>query len=208
MELLIVLVIGSIISGGLIMLWFNINRSSAMTASHAEARDFARDGIARLAREIRDVEALPGAQAVQKATPSSIVFTTTFNRAGNELDATKPRLVRYWYDASARCLYRDAYADDVTDLSGEPPYERRDVVIPHMLNGGTTPLFSYTYINAVGVRVPRPEDEPVHEVTDPLDRSRILIVRIRALVDLDPRKAPNAMDITTQVQLRNQRIIY
>ena len=207
MELLIVCVIGSIITGGLITLWFNISRSSAMTVSHAEARDFARDGIARLSREIRDVEALPGEQAVLEAEPNSIAFSTTFNREGNEADATKPRLVRYWYDENARRLYRDVYADGVTDLGGTPAPtpERRDVVIPHMLNKDASPLFSYTYIDSDGIRQPVAEDDSVNQVSDDADRARILLVRVHALVDLDPGKAPNAMDVTTQVQLRNQR---
>ena len=101
MEFLLAAAIGVIISGGFIMLWFNLSKSSAMTTSHAEARDFARDGIARLSREIRDAEALGGREAVLEATSSSVAFTTTFNRPGAEIDATKPRLVRYWYDPTA-----------------------------------------------------------------------------------------------------------
>jgi hypothetical protein len=199
MELLIVIVIGSIVTGGIIMLWFNISRSSAMTTSHAEARDFARDGIARLSREIRDAEALPGKQAVQEAKANSIAFTTTFNVSGNEFDTTKPRLVRYVYDDVAGCLYRQTYADGVTDLDS---YARRDIVIPHMLNDGAG-LFSYTYVPSDG-GTPLP---PAPEVTDPGNLSRILLVRIHVIVDLDPGKAPNGMDITTEVQLRNQRIL-
>jgi hypothetical protein len=92
----------------------------------------------------------------------------------------------------------------VTDLSASPAPEpeRHQVVIPYMLNDKDSPLFSYTYINADGDRI-----AGASEVTDPADRARILLVSIQALVDLDPSKAPNAMDITTQVQLRSQRIL-
>lgn len=198
MELLIVIVIGSIVTGGILMIWFSISRSSAMTTSHAEARDFARDGIARLSREIRDAEAVPGKQAVQQARPNSIAFTTTFNVTGSEFDTTKPRLVRYVYDDVAGCLYRDTYADGATYLD---PYARRDIVIPHMLNDGAG-LFNYTYVPSDGG-----SPLPAPEVTDPGNLSRILLVRIHVIVDLDPGKAPNGMDITTQVQVRNQRIL-
>lgn len=205
MELLVVCVIGVVVTGGLILMWFNISRSSAMTVSHAEARDFARDGIARLSREIRDVEALAGEQAVQEADGFSIAFTTTFNTEGNESDLTTPRLVRYRYEKPR--LYRDVYAKDVTRLSGGVEPERTDVVIPYMLNTDATPLFSYVYVDDNGVRQPEDGDGPVNQVSDEVDRARILLVRIRALVDLDPGKAPNAMDVTTQVQLRNQRLL-
>ena len=190
-----------IVTGGLIMIWFNINKSSAMTVSHAEARDIARDGIARLSREIRDVEALAGNEAVQVAEENVIVITTTFNREGNEVETTKPRLVRYRYEADERRLYRDVFADGVTDPDAASP-ERTNVVIPYMLNDDDSPLFTYTYVNSDSDRV---EDAP--EVTDAADRARIQLVRIHALVDLEPGKAPQAMDITTQVQLRNQRIL-
>jgi len=209
MELLIVCVIGSIVTGGLIMLWFNITRSAAMTTSHAEARDFARDGIARLSREIRDAEALPGEQAIVQATAFSISFTTTFNKAGSEIDTTLPRLVRYRYDRDddeqRRRLLREVYAEGELDPDATPV--RTDVVIPHMLNGDADPIFSYTYLDADGVRRPAEGEEPILEVSDDQDLARILLVRIRAVVDLDPGKAPSGMDVTTQAQLRNQRII-
>lgn len=208
MELLIVCVIGSIITGGLIMLWFNINRSSAMTASHAEARDFARDGIARLSREIRDAEALPGEQAVQEAEPLSIAFTTTFNVAGNEVDTTAPRLVRYWCDGLLPGrLYRDVYAAGVTDWQTSQRV-RHDVVIPYTLNTESSPIFSYTYIDAVSrERLPKSGEDSVHRVDNEANLLGILLVSIYVKVDLDIGKAPNPMEITTQAQLRNQRVV-
>ncbi len=212
MEFLIAAVIGVIISGVLIMMWINIGRSSAMTVSHAEARDFARSGIARLSREVRDAEALPGYVAVLEAGPTSIVVTTTFNRSGADVETTKPRVVRYWYDptlpADQRRLYRDLYPDGVTDDWASYAYERRDVIIPHLLNVESTPAFTYTYIDGDGDRMPGTDDPPVLTVTDPDDRARILLVSIHVLVDLDPDRAPNPMEISTQAQLRNQRVLY
>ena len=204
MELLIVCVMGSIVTGGMIMLWFNINKSSAMTTSQAEARDFARDGIARLSREVRDAEALPSEEAVLEAGPTSIAFTTTFNKAGNEVDSAAPRLVRYVVEDGR--LYRELYADGVVDFTAHGPV-RRDVVIPHLLNDDASPLFSYTYLDDFGTPQPEASEDPVYEVGDPHDLGRILLVRIHVLVDLDPGKSPNEMDLTTQAQLRNQRTI-
>jgi len=195
MELLIVCVIGSIVTGGMIMLWFNINKSSAMTASQAKARDFARSGIARLSREIRDAEALPSEEAVVEAAPNSIAFTTTFNDPDNEVDTTAPRLVRYVVENGR--MYRELHDGGV---------ETTTTVIPHLLNDDAEPVFSYTYLDESGSPQPEPSHSPLHEVADDY-RGRILLVRIHVLVDLDPGKSPNAMDITTQAQLRNQRTI-
>jgi len=200
MELLIVCVIGSILTGGMIMLWFNINKSSAITTSHAEARDFARDGIARLTREVRDAEVLSKV-AIIEASPSSIAFTTTFNKPGNEIYETKPRLVRYM--ARDGALYRDLYAEGVTSVSGQ--IVRSNVVIPHLLNKNDAP-FSYTYVDSQGTPRPQPTEDPVYAVSD-LDLSRVLLVHIHVIVDLDPDRAPNPMDIRTEAQIRNQRII-
>jgi len=212
MELLIAAAIGVIISGVLIMIWMTVSRSSAMTASHAEARDFARDGISRLSREIRDAEALPGLVAVLEAGPSCVVVTTTFNREGAEVDTTKPRVVRYWYDPTApaveRRLYRDLYPDGVSDDWASQAYERRDIIVPHLLNDEGSPAFTYTYVDSDGERRPGEGEEPVLSVTGDDDRSRILLVSIHVLVDLDPDRAPNPMEISTQAQLRNQRTLY
>ena len=135
----------------------------------------------------------------------SIAFTTTFNEAGNELDSTTPRLVRYVVRNGG--LYRDLYADGVIDSTTHQPV-REDVVIPYLLNDDASPPFSYTYIDGDAIRQPEPGEDPVHQVPpDPGDLARIQLVGIHVLVDLDRNKSPNAMDITTQAQLRNQRII-
>lgn len=209
-EILVVMIIGVILTGAMIMLWVNITRSGAVTTSHAEARDIARSGVARLSREIRDVEALPGAQAIQEAGPFSIAFYTTFNRVGAEVESTKPRLVRYSYNQTEKRLYRYVYADGIVDLTSSPTPVRTEVLIPHMLNDTDTPLFGYVYMDVDGNRwpAPSPSNQPVHEVTDAGDRSRILLVSIHALVDLNPGRAPTPMEITTDAQLRNQRLLY
>ncbi len=202
MELLVVCVIGSIVAGAMITTWFGLTRSSAITTSHAQTRDFARDGVARLVREIRDAEALPGQAAVVDAQPTSLAFTTTFNQEGNEVDSTLPRLVRYevWQGA----LYRDMYAAGVTDSASNAAL-RRDMVIPHLIESG--PIFSYTYIDENGTQRPQLGEDATHEITGRDDLSRLLLVKIRVLVDLDPGKAPNGRYITTEAQLRNQRIV-
>ena len=55
-ELLIVIIIGSVISGALLMTWFSLNDSYSFTTRSSEAQDFARDTVARMGREIRDAE--------------------------------------------------------------------------------------------------------------------------------------------------------
>jgi Tfp pilus assembly protein PilW len=202
MELLVVCLVGSIVTCAMITTWFSLNRSSAMTTSHAQTRDFARDGVARLVREVRDAEALPSQAAVVEAQPTSIAFTTTFNQAGNEVDSISPRLVRY--EVREGVLYRDMYAPGITDLASTTAL-RSDVVIPHLIESG--PIFSYTYIDENGTQRPQIGEDATHEIAGGDNLSRLLLVKIRVLVDLNPGKAPNGMYITTEAQLRNQRII-
>lgn len=199
MELLIVCIIGSIVTGGMIFLWFNINRSSAMTVSHAETRDFARDGIARLSREIRDAEAAPETQAIQEATANDLSFYTTFNQAGNEISKTTPRLVHYRYVSNGMKNGVETYRL-VRQVEGETGQR---IVIPYLLNDGG---FSYTYMTLDQAQNKYVLEENAASVPEE-DYARILTVRIHVLVDLDPGKAPNPMEITTAAQLRNQRII-
>jgi len=205
MELLVVVAIGSVITGMVLMVWFGLNRSSAMTTSSSQARDFARDGIARLGREIRDAEPLPGHEAIQQADAWSITFTTSFNEVGNDLATTAPRLVRYWYDENTDSLRRtvDSDGDQTVTLADgvtPDPGDRTSVIVPHLLNiegARSEAVFTYTYMDG---NANRKTD------TTPVPLSGIVLVRIHLLVDLDPGKAPRAMDLTTEVQLRNQRV--
>ena len=57
-ELLVVMTIGVIVSGAILLTWSSLTRSFSFTTKSSDSQDFARDAVARMGREIRDMEPL------------------------------------------------------------------------------------------------------------------------------------------------------
>jgi hypothetical protein len=197
-EVLMVASIGVVVTVMMLLIWFALGDSYSFTTKASKSRELARDAVSRLQREIRDAEPLEGQDAVLSAGPFEISFTTTFNQEGNESDAAEPTLTEYRYDADTRSLWRsrDTNGNDVIDEE-----DQSRMVVEHLLNTGEGPpvsMFTYTYTNPSGFR----------QRTDSPDQGllrTIMLVDVRVLVDLNPGAAPKAMDLSTTVQLRNQR---
>ncbi len=201
MELLVVLVVGSLVSGLLVLGWISLTRAYSHTTISSESRDEARQAVARLSREIRDAEATGGVSAVTSASTSELIeFTTTFNIEGNTGPNPSPVLTRYEYriDASTgeQSLHR------LRNFTGNaPPWERDDLVISHLVNRDPTtgewrvPPFQYGWMGA---------DRIIHSTTPAPTPASIKMVRIHLLVDQNDGRAPTAMDLQATVQLRNQ----
>lgn len=187
-ELLIVIVIGSVISAALLMTWFSLNDSYSFTTRSSEAQDFARDAVARMGREIRDAEGKGGNLAIISADADQVTFTTTFNEAGNQSRLTEPVETRYYYLNGSLHRVRDG-ADSI--------------VVDHLLNpvsSGKPQVFTYDYFD--------PDEGPVSAGTNPTAGmlGTISMVHINLVVDLNPQSAPQPMDVTTSVHLRNQAL--
>ena len=95
-ELLIGMTITTVISAMLITSWIALSDSYSFTTRDTKAREYARDGVRRLSREIRAAEAVPGYAPIRRAGSFSIQFTTLFNDAGAaDVLNTSPVLVGY-----------------------------------------------------------------------------------------------------------------
>jgi type II secretory pathway component PulJ len=203
MELLVVMVIGSIVSGLLVLTWISLTQAYSHTTRSSESRDDARQAVARLSREIRDAEATGGLSAVTSASDRIIEFTTTFNIEGNTGPSPTPVLTRYEYRINSgtgeQTLHR------LRNFTGDaPPWERDDLVISHLVN----------YTKSGELRVPPVPpfqygsmDSITRQITfsaNPTLMASIKMVRIHLLVDQNDGRAPAAMDLQATVQLRNQ----
>ena len=204
MELLVVMAIGSIVSGLLVLTWISLTQAYSHTTSSSESRDDARQAVARLSREIRDAEATGGVSAVTSNSTSTLIeFTTTFNIEGNTDPSPTPVLTRYEYRIDAvtgeQTLHR------LRNFIGvAPPWERDDLVISHLVN----------YTKSGELRVPPVPpfqygsmDSITRQITfsaNPTLMASIKMVRIHLLVDQNDGRAPVAMDLQATVQLRNQ----
>jgi hypothetical protein len=204
-EVLVAAAIGVVLTGMLVLIWIALSDSWTVTARGSESRDFARDAVARLSREVRDAEPKIGAQdAFLLAEPFKIQFTTTFNIAGNESSSTTPVLTEYEYVEEDRgdgslegVLYRRRDTDGVAGI-GAGDFD--SVVVRHLLNEKgeppAEPVFVYTYIDDAGER---------QKDSAPTSLDNVLVVTVRLVVDVNPGKRPRPMDLTTTVQIRNQQ---
>ena len=228
-ELLISMSILSLVTAMVLLTWFALNNSFAYTTYSSNARDFARQGLSRMQREIRDTQ-VPFQQAsaeagVVRARTFWIELYTTFNESGNRDPALPPHLVIYrLYEDGSIWRFEDGsngipgiqnvatdfdLADDVPanyDLAGETlSGEGATLILSHVVNStqpsaaNPTPLFMYSYVDVNGIMVLDPF------VVGVGNRSRILGVQVHLLVDLNPTKAPVYADFVTTAQLRNQR---
>jgi hypothetical protein len=120
-------------------------------------------------------------------------------------------LTRYWYDATGAggglryTLYRQR------DVNNNGGFDTGDPLIPVARNvvnvlvastdptSPSTPLFRYTYYDASGIQKTAPT------VPSDGDLSRIALIKIQILVDLDPGRTPNYMNLESTVQPRNLR---
>lgn len=207
-ELLVVIIIMSIVSTMLIVTWVSLTNSYAHTTRSSDARDFARQAASRMERELRDAEAqvasgkYKGLPAVLWASANKIEFVTTFNRVGNDAPSAIPVAVMYYLDNGSLYMKRDADDDGSWDAG-------QRVVVPYMVNGsvpsgGSTPVFSYTYVEADGTFTSaKPTDDTTSLSLD--QRARIISVTYELLVDLNPGHSPTHMNLTGTAQLRNQR---
>jgi len=222
-ELVVAMSILAVLSTMLVMVWTNLQRSYASTISSTRARETARDAMARMRREIRDMQLQPvtpylpvtlqGEPCILKAIPDEIWFTTPYSDLPGSTFAGSILLTRYWYDATgadggtARCLYRqrDVNNNGVFD-SGDPQILVARNIVNALVpstdpTSSSTPLFRYTYYTAGGLRASAPA------VPTDGDRSRIMLIKVQILVDLNPGKTPNYMDLESTVQPRNLRQI-
>jgi prepilin-type N-terminal cleavage/methylation domain-containing protein len=193
-ELLVAMTIMAVLSTMIILVWVALQDSYAMTSRSDKQREFARDAAARMTREIRDIQAQMGVDAVVVANPDEFWFYSAFNLP-NQLPIDKPRATRYTYDESTGKVYRQR--DKSADADQSPLNEPKTVVAANVVNG-STPVFTYLVYDGAGAQV------PMSTVTGTAMQS-ILSVEIRLIVDLNPGKSPNYFDLRSAAQPRNLR---
>lgn len=223
-ELLVGMLIAAILSTLILGTWWALTQSYANTVRRGEATDFARLGLSRLEREIRDAQNPPpdvADVAVVRARPWYIVLYTTFNEAGNQSGSVAPRLVMYrLYSNGELWRFQDVNGDGVIsgvdigvdswpgvtfNLAERTSGERAQLLASNLVNASVpstanpTPLFTYLSYNPDG-SLARASD-----VRGTNSRAQIKGVEINVLVDLNPGKSPVYTHLRTTAQIRNTR---
>lgn len=197
-ELLVAMIIMGVLTTMIIGTWISLTSAYSYTSRSDRQRDFANQAIARMAREVRDAQKVPGSTtgAFTFAYPNQIRFYSTFNMAGNSDPTSTPRLTRFMLRNGA--VYRDLAGNDGIFGTGD---DVSRLLVKDVVNvSQATDLFRYSAINATTGQMYQSSGE-----TTLVPAARIQTVRILLLVDLNPGKSPNYMDISTTVEPRNMR---
>lgn len=223
-ELLAAMSIAAVISAMIIASWIALSDSYANTVRRGKAGDWARLGLSRMVREIRDAEQPPASiaeVAVTRARPYYIVLYTTFNKAGNTSASLPPRLVMYRLYPNGD-LYRFHDVDGNGSISGvnitveswptvtfalaeRTTGEGAQLMAQNLVNASvpstTSPTALFTYVSyASDGTLARDID-----VRGTTARGQIRAVEINLLVDMNPGKSPVYTHLRSTAQLRNAR---
>lgn len=214
-ELLVAMTIASILSTMIIVTWVNLSKSYARSTKSQKQVEIARDGISRLARELRDLQQPlsdtthdqgpwpAGTQAIRFAGPSRIEFFTTFNEIDNDDPWANCMYIKYTLEKKAGtnqfALKRYESANDLDFTDGE---DQREVVTYVVNSEKSRPVFQYYYTTTGGTVV------ETGWSTLPLTATQLTTltaIRVNLMVDLNPGKSPEHTEITTTVYPRNLR---
>jgi len=204
-ELLVAMLIMGVLSAMIIGSWMALTNAYSYTSRSNRQRDFANQAIARMAREIRDAQKIPGGTttAFVRAYPSEVRFYSTFNMAGASDPTSSPRLTRFILRQTnvathVGAIYREFPGPDGVFNTGD---DVSRLLVGDVVNLRTTDdLFTYHAVNqATG------ELYPSNGMTTLVPAGRVQTVAILLQVDLNPGKSPNYMDIATTVEPRNMR---
>jgi prepilin-type N-terminal cleavage/methylation domain-containing protein len=197
-ELLVAMIIMGVLTTMIIGTWISLTNAYSFTSRSDRQRDSANQAIARMAREVRDAQHVPGSTtgAFTYAHPNQVRFYSTFNMAGNSDPTSTPRLTRFILSNGA--VYRELPGNDGLFDTGD---DVSRLLVKDVVNlSHTADLFTYSAINSITGEMYQSSGE-----TTLTPAARIQTVRILLLVDLNPGKSPNYMDISTTVEPRNMR---
>lgn len=196
-EVLVAMVLFMLVLGSTLGSFDGFVTRSAATTKQNDAQDQARITTDRLVREVRNLASptTANAKSIDKATPYDFVFKTTdsFKRRMRYcLGALSGGRATLWQQSQSFAL--SATDPGLPDTSACPApvtgsgWATQRVAAANVVNQapGDRPVFSYTGLESAG------------------DTSKIIAIRSRMYLDVNPGKAPAETSIATGIYLRNQ----
>jgi prepilin-type N-terminal cleavage/methylation domain-containing protein len=163
---------------------FSLNFSAQNNLS---AQLDARHVLRQMVSELR--EASPsslGAYPISTAGTSTLIFYSDVNN-----DGLKDK-IRYFLTGST--LKRAIVVPTGSPLTYNDANEKLTSVVSNIVNGTSTPIFTYYDSSYTGTTSP---------LSQPVTVSSIRLVQIKAIIDKDSRKSPSSITVLTDVTLRN-----
>ena len=162
-------------------------KTNAYTLEQTQAVNSARRSVENAVHDLREASyGADGSYPIYAAATSSVTF---FASIDNDTAIDK---VRYYLSGSV--LYRGT-----TEPAGSPPSyagqpETTTLVIDNIRNGTSTPLFTYYDSNG-------------SLLTEPVNIADIASVRVEAMTDVNPLRAPDVYTLEGSATLRNLHTI-
>jgi prepilin-type N-terminal cleavage/methylation domain-containing protein len=214
-ELLVSMVILSVITTMVIVVWIALQSSYAQSANANDARSTARDALNRTATEIRDAQprtiTTPAQAPFTMAQPMEVDFYSSYNQPGTAADGSATgtlRLTRIYLDTSGSSPYKTLYWQRDTNNNGTWDSGDRLIVLASNVvnnaipNTAVTPNTSYTAIFIYGYRDPNGNFLTADTISA-ANLSTIVSVNIRLMVDVNLNHTPTRADLQITVRPRN-----
>ncbi len=155
--------------------------------SNLTAQLDARKVLKTITSELRSsTQSSLGSYAVSQAGTSTFIFYSNV-----DVDTERERL-RYFMQGNV--LMRGIIHPSGSPLVYNTNAEVFDTVIRDVINGTSTPIFTYYDENYTGTSSP---------LAQPVNISSIRMVNIKVVVDRDPNRSPTPITVITQATLRN-----
>jgi len=214
-ELLVSMAIMGIITTMILGTWFALSNSYFQTSRSTEQIDSARQGISRMAREIRDAQGVLGAGVPAPFVTTSsdeIRFYSTFNMVNADTPGTsttppssQPRLTRFIYRVTDSS---QGIGSIYMEYAGPNGFETGPYISTVLVSGvanarANRDVFVYSAYDPTTGALYYSSSHPTPAVT--VAPSDLVSVGINVLVDLNPGKSPNYTDVSTTVNPRNIR---
>lgn len=179
------------IATGIFMVIFNFGQSifgfNATAQSNLEAQTSARRILKTIVKELR--EASPSSLG---AYPVAVAATSTITFFSNIDGDTVKEQVRYFIQG--KDFKKGVIKPTGSPLVYNPGVEQVTTLVKDVSNSTSTPIFEYFDSTYTGTSTP---------LAQPVQVTRVRLVRITFKIEKDPYKAPNVITVISQVFLRN-----
>lgn len=180
-ETMVIIGISSMVLAALTTMIVSFYRTNQYVIDRASAVENARRSIATAEVDLREASyGADGSYPIASAATSTVTFF-----ANTDKDSSVEK-VRYYLQNTT--LYRGTTQPAGSSYAGQP--EIIDLVIDNIRNGTSTPLFSYY-------------DSSGSPLTAPVNVSKIVIITLQVLADVNPNRAPYVYYMSDTVKLRN-----
>ena len=160
-------------------------KSVNIQSDKLDAQEIAQTAISRMEREIRQAQkpflVVVGSPGINE----TLEFKADLNDDGTA------EAIEYQYNGYNKTLIRLVNTTGTFDFASSP----RDTIAPYVANTTTQPIFSY-----FGTDLNTPLD-PTSPSSDINNQARL--IKVRLVIDKNGNKPPSAVDMATDVKLRN-----